>query len=364
MIRLIHTADIHLDAPFAYLPFDKQTLKRQALRQALADVVDLTLNNQAAALVVAGDLFNSPEPTADTIAFVIGEFNRLDGRTQVIVVPGNHDFYQPGGVWDAAPWPAHAVIFREDKWSGVELASGGATVAGIACHRGGTERNVLRDLAGKSLALAVMHGAHKLDFYEGRQSYPFSESEAAALVVGYIALGHYHNFSRVGKTAAYYSGTPEGLCFDETGGRCALLVELGAGAAKVRQLETGRYEYGQHRLDCTALSSSTELEGAAAALGGPATLLKIDLIGTPPLGFDADTEALTVRLADSFFYIDIKDRLELPPGEFPVGDRTVKAQFWVRMQAKLADAGDEEAKHVINLATRLGLAALEGRSQK
>ncbi|MDP1808606.1 MAG: DNA repair exonuclease [Actinomycetota bacterium] len=364
MIRLIHTADIHLDAPFAYLPFDKQTLKRQALRQALSDVVDLTLSNQASALIVAGDLFNSPNPPADTIAFVVGEFNRLAGQAQVLIVPGNHDYYQPGGVWDAAPWPDHAVVFKDDKWAGAELASGGVAVAGIACHRAGTERNVLKHLSGKSLALAIMHGAHRLDFYEGAQSYPFSESEAAGLIAGYIALGHYHNFSRVGKTSAYYCGTPEGLCFDEAGGRCALLVELGAGAANVKQLETGRYLYSQHRLDCTALSSSSELESAAAAMGGPDGLLKIDLIGTPPFGLDADAEALAVRLATNFFYIDVKDRLDLPPGEFPAGDRTVKAQFWARMQAKLADAGNEEAKQVINLAVRLGLAALEGRSQK
>lgn len=364
MIRLIHTADIHLDAPFAYLPFDKQTLKRRALRQALSDVVDLTLSNQAAALIVAGDLFNSPNPSADTIAFVVGEFNRLAGKAQVLIVPGNHDYYQPGGVWDTTSWPDHAVIFRDDKWVEAELASGGVTVAGIACHRQGADRNVLKELAGRSLALAIMHGAHRLDFYEGAQSYPFSESEAAGLIAGYIALGHYHNFSRVGNSSAYYCGSPEGLCFDEAGPRCAVLVDLGAGAAKVQQIKTGRYLYGQHRLDCTALSSSSELEFAAAAMGGPDSLFKIDLIGTPPFGLDADAEALAVRLADNFFYVDIKDKLDLPPGEFSAGDRTVKAQFWARMQAKLADAGNEEAKQVINLAARLGLSALEGRPQK
>lgn len=280
------------------------------------------------------------------------------------MVPGNHDFYQPGGLWDTADWPAHVSIFKENKWSSIELVNSGVEAVGIACHHGGGDRNALKDLAGKNPVLAIMHGAHKLDFYEGAQSFPFSQSEAAALTIGYLALGHYHNFSRVGKSAAYYCGTPEGLCFDESGGRCALLVELGAGAAKVKQLETGRYRYGRHKIDCTALSSSSELESMILALGGSKDLLKIDMVGTPPPGFDADVEALAVRLAESFFHIDIKDCLDLPAGEFSAADRTIKAQFWARMQAKLAESGDDETRQVINLAARLGLAALEGRSPK
>ena len=362
-MKFIHTADLHLDAPFAYLPFEKQTLKRRALRQALTDAVDSALSNQASALIIAGDLFNSPDPSADTTAFVVGELGRLAERAQVLIVPGNHDFYQPGGVWDAV-WPEHVQIFRQDKWVTGQLPEGGATVAAIACHRGGTQRNVLKELTGQSVAVAMMHGAHKLGFYEGQQCYPFSQEEAAGLLVGYIALGHYHNFSRVPKSSAYYCGTPEGLCFDEPGRRSVVLVELGASTAKVSQVATGRYLFNQHQLDCTALSASSELEAAAGALGGAEDLVRIDLTGTPPLSLEADAEALAVRLADNFFFLDIKDRLDLPPDEFPAGDRTVKAQFWARMQAKLADADGDEAKHVINLATRLGLAALEGRSAK
>lgn len=363
MIRLIHSADIHLDAPFAYLSFEKQTRKRAALRQALSDIVTQVLQNNATVLVIAGDLFNNPDPSADTLSFVIGELQRLAGQATVLIAPGNHDYYQAGGVWDAAPWPAHVTVFKDDSWTEAPLAAG-LCVVGIACGRDGGGRNVLKDLAGKSPALVVMHGAHKLGFYEGAQSYPFTEADAAAVSAGYIALGHFHNFSRVGKSAAYYCGSPEGLCFDEAGARGALMIEVGAGPAVVKELATGRLPYEQRTLDCTSFSSSAQIEAAAVALGGPEMSAKIELTGTPSLDLDVDAEALGVRLADNFFYLDIKDRLELPTGDPPAGDRTVRSQFWTRMRAMSETAADDDAKQVINLATRLGLSALEGRSRK
>jgi len=101
-----------------------------------------------------------------------------------------------------------------------------------------------------------MHGAHKLDFYEGTQSYPFTEADVGALKVGYLALGHYHNFGSVGSGPAYYSGSPEGLCFDEPGGRSVLLVELGSAVLRVNTR-------GHDGISTTVTSSGGRRAGAA-----------------------------------------------------------------------------------------------------
>lgn len=363
-MRLIHTADVHLDAPFAYLPHEKRKLKREALRKAFTRVVDLTLEKQALALVIAGDLFNSPDPSTDTVAFVVGELGRLAGGAQVFIVPGNHDCYQPGGLWDSPDWPAHVHIFKADSWATV-ATTGGALIAGIACHRTGSERSVLKDLRAEGVTVAVMHGAHQLDFYEGRQSYPFSETEAANIAVKYLALGHYHNFTRIGKSPAFYSGTPEGLCFEETGPRSALVVDLDEGAAKVTAAPVGRFKYQRHVLDCTSYGSAADIEGALAGLAGPEDIMKVELVGAPPVDVDIDVDSLLLRMAEHCFYIDIKDRLDLPASAQDAGrETTVRSKFLARMEAKSAEADSGEAKRVIALATRLGLAALEGRLQK
>ncbi len=363
MIRFIHTADLHLDAPFAYLPFEKRTLKKQAVKSALSRVVEMTLDKQADALIIAGDLFNSVNPLPTTVAFVIDELGKLAGKARVIIVPGNHDYYQSGGVWDLPEWPRHVTIFKEDIWSLTKLESSGISVAGIASRNSGTERNALKEFDLEADIL-VMHGAHKLDFYEGRHSYPFSEEDTLGLSAKYLALGHYHQFGQIGRGIAHYPGSPEGLCFDEDGKRSALLVEIGDGPASVAQLELGVYPFYSHKLDCTTMADTNEIETAITAFGAQHDLVKVALTGTPSVDLDADVESLIARLGERFFYIDIKDKLELPVADIKPSDKTVKAKFLTRMREKLEATEDSETKDVINLATRLGLAALEGRIQK
>ncbi|HEB12748.1 MAG TPA: DNA repair exonuclease [Actinobacteria bacterium] len=363
MIRVVHTADLHLDAPFAYLPFEKRALKKQAVKSVFSSVIDLTIENQADALIIAGDLFNGVNPLPATVSFVINELGKLAGKARVIIVPGNHDYYQSGGFWDLPEWPKHVTIFKRDVWSLIELEPSGISVAGIASRSSGTERNALKEF-NLEADILVMHGAHKLDFYEGRHSYPFSEEDTMGLPAKYLALGHYHQFGRIGRGIAYYPGSPEGLCFDETGKRSALIVEIGDGPVKVVQLELGVYPFNRFELDCTTMANTNEIETAITAFGTQRDLLKIVLTGTPPLNLDADVEALIARLGEKFFYIDIKDKLELPLADIKPGERTIRAKFLMRMREKLEAADDSETKDVINLATRLGLGALEGRVKK
>ncbi len=363
MTRIVHTADLHLDAPFAYLPFEKRVLKKQAIKSALAKVVELTLENQADALIIAGDLFNSVNPLPATIAFVIDEMGKLAGKARVIIVPGNHDHYQSGGFWDLPEWPEHVTIFKTDVWSTTKIEPIGISVAGIASRSSGTERNALKEFDLEADIL-VMHGAHKLDFYEGRHSYPFSEEDTLRLQAKYLALGHYHQFGQVGPGIAHYSGSPEGLCFDESGKRSALLVEIGDGPARVEPLELGVYPFNRFELDCTTVTDSNEIETAITAFGAQRDLVKVVLTGMPSVDLDVDVESLLARLGERFFHIDIKEKLELPVVDIKPGDKTIKAKFLLRMREKLEVTDDSETKEVINLATRLGLAALEGRGQK
>ncbi len=363
MIRVIHTGDLHLDEPFAYLAAPKRAIKKQAIKSTLTQIIELTLEKQADVLIVAGDLFNNPNPLPETVAFAIEQFSRVTGQVQVVIVPGNHDIYQPGGIWDQPDWPENVMLFRDNSWAIQKLEASGITVAGIACHAAGDEKNVLKDLK-VSAEIGVMHGAHKLGFYEGLHSYPFSEADTADLPVQYLALGHYHNFGRVGQSVAYYCGSPESLCFDESPRRSVTLIEMGDGPVRVRQLNLGQYGFRRHDIDCTIMSNPHEVETAIAALGGPKDLVKVVLKGTPSLDLNVDIEALIAVLEEKFFYLDIRDSLEMPASEIRSEERTIRAKFLTRMQERTIATDDVDEKSVINLATRLGLAALEGRLQK
>ena len=73
MIRVFHTADLHLDAPFASLPREKRALRRRGLRACLSDMVQTALDNKVDVFAIVGDLFDSSRPSTDTFEFELGK---------------------------------------------------------------------------------------------------------------------------------------------------------------------------------------------------------------------------------------------------------------------------------------------------
>ena len=58
-MRVVHAADVHLDTPFRRHDAALRQRLQQAGRDALRALVDLTLEERADALLIAGDLFDN-----------------------------------------------------------------------------------------------------------------------------------------------------------------------------------------------------------------------------------------------------------------------------------------------------------------
>lgn len=70
--RFVHSADIHLDSPLRSLALrnpDLAELVGDASRQALIAIVDLCLEEQVDALVIAGDLYDGDQTSMKTARF-------------------------------------------------------------------------------------------------------------------------------------------------------------------------------------------------------------------------------------------------------------------------------------------------------
>ena len=129
-IRLLHLADLHLDHTFSWATPSIARRRRQAIRDALDRALGLARTERVAAVLCAGDLFDLSQVTPDTVAFLVAAFARL-APTQVLVAPGNHDWYGPESPYSLAPWPSNVTIFRSHELTPVSLA-GGFTVWGAA----------------------------------------------------------------------------------------------------------------------------------------------------------------------------------------------------------------------------------------
>jgi exonuclease SbcD len=93
--RFVHAADIHLDSPLRSLALRDPRLAEfigNASRQVLARIVELCLEEQVNALLLAGDLYDGEQTSMKTARFLSEQLRRLDAAgIEVFIIRGNHD---------------------------------------------------------------------------------------------------------------------------------------------------------------------------------------------------------------------------------------------------------------------------------
>jgi len=97
-IKIMHTADHHIGIEFRNQPELREILKKERL-EALKRIVSEANTRQCDFLVLAGDLFENHNVSQVLVNQVCDILTIFTG--QVLVVPGNHDYYQEAdpGLW-------------------------------------------------------------------------------------------------------------------------------------------------------------------------------------------------------------------------------------------------------------------------
>lgn len=109
---LAAAGDLHLGSSFAYLDPAQAEALGQAQVAAFYSLGKYCARQEVAYLFLTGDIFDKLDPTPA----LLKQFQqglKLCPRTQIILLPGNHDPYFAGGLWDQVDWPSHLHIIRE-----------------------------------------------------------------------------------------------------------------------------------------------------------------------------------------------------------------------------------------------------------
>ncbi len=379
-MRLLHTADVHLGARFGVLGEEKGRAQRLQLQRTFESIGELAVDERVDALIVAGDLFDNNTPSAGSIELVRRVLARVAGEgIHAFIIPGTHDCYDSSSVWrtiDLSGVSGATVL--TDETGSVRVPEVDLTVYGLVCASKKAPAGALASLkrsADDGIHVGIVHGSLAIPDILEDDSLVFTEEEAAATGMDYLALGHWHSFrqERFGEVIACYPGSPEFVSIDQRGaGQVALVTIDREGAVSVEPRQVGVRRLEELEVAVDTISSPAQVAEVIRAKTDPNLVLEVTLTGLCAFDFGIDLEELAAELQSDFFHLRLRDKShprldDVAISELP--ETTVAGKFARIMRKRIeeaekaaqsADDNARDEKAVYEEALKLGVALLEG----
>ena len=382
MLRLLHTADVHLGARHADLG-DRAATQRERQFAAFVATIDLALGEKVDLVLIAGDLFDSNVQPKRSVERAASQLQRLvDARIRLVIAPGTHDVYDRASIYRAYDLAAMAgavgsdlVTVLDPDHPDVHLKSLDVVVHG-RCFA--TKRAPHSPLQGLDTSkddratwhVGLLHAALAIEGKTDGDEVVITTDEIAATHLDYLALGHWHSTTKgkAGRTAYAYSGAPEPIALDQDGAGNALLVSLdiqdGKKTVTVEEHKVGRTRVEKVQLDAAAVGSQPSLVAKLGERADQDLVLDVEIIGVKPDELDVHVDEVENELADRFLKVRVRDRSVAPLPEGPVVSAdTVLGAFIRDLEAQIAEAearDDEATSNELRDSLRLGRLLLSG----
>ncbi len=383
MLRLLHTADVHLGARHADLG-EQAAAQRERQFAAFVASADLALAERVDLVLIAGDLFDSNVQPRRSVERAASQLRRLvEARIRTVLIPGTHDVYDRASIYRAYDLAAMSgavgsdlVTVLDPDHVDVHLPALDLVVHG-RCFA--TKRAPHSPLEGVDVSkskrgtwhVGLLHAALAIQDRTDLDEVVITSEEIAASHLDYLALGHWHSVlqGKAGGTVYAYSGAPEAVAMDQDGAGKVLLVELedrgGKKHVSVEARPVGRTRFEKLELDAATVGTQPELVAILAARADPDLVLDARLMGVRPELLDVDIDEVETALADRFLKLRLRDRSIAPltDGTIPPPD-TVLGAFIRDLEARIAeveaaDPGDAAAGELRD-SLRLGRLLLAG----
>ena len=363
-VKLLAFSDVHLDSKFGWATREVARRQRQKLRAAVTWAFDQARGEEAAAVLIGGDLFEHDLVSRDTIDFLRRTFERSGLR--VFAAPGNHDYADADSPYRRIAWPDNVHIFSETHLTAAPLADG-VTIWGAAHRKPVDTPGFFEDgfHVGDSpggddgVHIAVFHGEERFAAFQGQYRHsPFDGDQIAAAGFDHAVVGHSHKpadhstWTRLGSLEQLALGSAYGS---------AVVLEVGNGKVTRRRLDP--LPPSLHLLSAS-LSDVEDLEGARdrvrEALEGRTGAARVRLLGEVPdtLHLHADEfdpGAFEPPEGIDQVLVDVSGLTSPYDLEHIADEPTVQGMFVRRVRA--ADL-DRETERLVLLA---GLRSLDGQ---
>lgn len=355
-LKIIHTADLHLDSKMeSNLSIKQANMRKNELRENFSRLIEQAKMLGVEVILIAGDLFDKVVVSKKVKQFVLEQIGD-NPEIQFIYIYGNHDL----GVFDKEENLPHNLTIFGKEW-------GYKTIKNV-CFAGVTiEKNVYEPLFDKlylskdKINIVLLHG-EMLKSNASSVDYGINTKLVKNKNINYLALGHIHKciFDNIDDgTQCVYCGALEGRGFDECGEKGFVLIDIKNDKINANFIPFAKRRFyvvdvdidaqdTQHEVYSKVLEKTKEFSSQDA--------LKIILNGEVELGSVRDLDYLTHALSQKFFFVKVIDKCRVKIDiESLKGDMTLAGEF-IRKVMDSKELDDQEKNKII----RCGLSALDG----
>ncbi|HXZ29577.1 MAG TPA: DNA repair exonuclease [Dehalococcoidia bacterium] len=368
MLKVLHTADIHLGAKFLGLG-NKGASQREQLRTTFKNVVATAINEKVNIVLIAGDLFDSNQQPQRNIDLLIEQSNLLGSNNiPVCLIPGTHDSLDSSSIYRKVDFERRCPnlkIFAEENISYKEYPGLDLTVYGKPNLSNKSRESPLKGLkraTSSKFHIAMAHGSFYIPEKIAEDDHVFRLEEVKASGMNYVALGHWHRVYRCSEEPpTWYSGPPEWIP-DQTERAGVLLASLSdAGEVKVEPKKLGLRGYDEVEINMSEIQDSAMLKLRISEGANQDLVRKATLKGLRDAEFIVNPEELESELGEKFFYLSVIDKSHPKSGEVTEGEERLIGNRFIRLMKKQIEASQGEEKEIAENALQYGIALLDGK---
>lgn len=357
MLRLLHTADVHLGARHADLG-EQAAAQRERQFAAFQASIELAITEKVDVVLIAGDLFDSNTQPRRSVERVAAELRRLvTAKIRTVIIPGTHDVYDRASLYRVHDLAALAGSTEDDDFvtvltpdrPSVHIVACDVIVHGPVFATKRAPHSPLRDLKvnpgdDATWHVGMVHGSLAIPDRTDRDEVVVTREEIESTGLDYLALGHWHSAQqgKAGSTTYAYAGAPEPVAVTQDGAGKVLLVELaekaGTRTVTIDERVVGRTRFEKLDLDAAGLADQPAFVDLIAAKADPDLVLDARLTGVRPDELDVSIDEIEERLKGRFLKLRVRD-LSMPAltaGVLPSQD-TIPGAFIRNVEVRIAE---------------------------
>jgi DNA repair exonuclease SbcCD nuclease subunit len=368
MLKILHTADIHLGAKFSGLG-NKGASQREQLRTTFKDVIATAINESVNIVLIAGDLFDTNQQPQRNVDLVIEQFNLLGSNNiPVCLIPGTHDSLDSSSIYRKVDFEgkcSNLKIFTDEHVSYKEYPGLDVTVYGKPNLSNRSYISPLKGLkrsTSSKFHIAMAHGSFYIPEKIAEDDHVFRLEEVKASGMDYLALGHWHRaYSCSEKPPAWYSGPPEWIPGQTEKGGVLLISLLDTGEVKVEPKEIGLRDYDEIEIDMGGVQNLATLKARISEGANPNLVRRATLKGLRDAELIVNPEELETGLGEKFFHLSIMDESHPKSEEVTEDEERLIRNRFIKLMKEQIESSEGEEKDIAENALQYGVALLDGK---